>query len=518
MVLTWEKGYEDYNDKENWEPRYKELCRFAENVSVQLAQQLADDQLLDALEKLEELMRFYCVEGNMTALEPVMRKFNDLMSICQQRRISGVEVQYLEMLFLRVNAMLYRGHGQHKQGADCYDNCVKAAERCFETLKKAKHLSELQTFFVGWSCVECWKEAAEAHDAIMDAQGSMQILYEVVPMLEWLEKWLVDYPGICDQACELYAFSAGVFYPYGDSAAGAKCYQQAVRLFNALDASHGGDFYRARAIWVQCIHGTMAFFAAGDVNLMLQCEKEAAEYLAGRPGATLRDRTIVTSAQAIIDLQRSTALQQSGKPEQAIEIGKIAVAQLEVGLQIIQEDYEERHGYYRTVMSNIAARINNMCIGSKESLGVMYYQNDDPVAAEVTLKEVLEALNKTSGLHMTGSGAVLLQAEVLQYLGLIAADDGDGNQADFYGTQSADLAVSLGKESGNLNAWAVAAVSCSLVAETALAMKNKPKAAQYAEMGLSACDVLASANPDHPHLAIRSNLEKFKRKASRRFF
>ena len=40
MVLTWEKGYEDYNDKENWEPRYKELCRFAENVSVQLAQQL----------------------------------------------------------------------------------------------------------------------------------------------------------------------------------------------------------------------------------------------------------------------------------------------------------------------------------------------------------------------------------------------------------------------------------------------------------------------------------------------
>ena len=101
---------------------------------------------------------------------------------------------------------------------------------------------------------------------------------------------------------------------------------------------------------------------------------------------------------------------------------------------------------------------------------------------------------------------------------MIASENGDVNQADFYGTQSADLASSLAESSGNSNAWVLTIASSSLVAELALAVKNKAKAAQYAERGLSACDMLAQAIPNHPHLALRSNLEKIKRKANRRFF
>ena len=518
MLLTWNRGYEDYTDAANWEPRYAELCRLADSVTVADARQFSDEQLLDTLELLEELMRFYCVESNMAGLEQVMRKFNELMTLCRKRHMSGIELQYLEMVFQRINAMLYRAHGQHKQGVDCYDTCVETAERCFAALKKAGHLSDEQKFFVGWSCIECWKEAAEAHDALMDAPGTVRLMQEVLPMLEWVEKYLTDSPGICDQTAELYAACAGVFYQYGDAAGGDRCYRQAVRLFNRLDETIGSDFYRARAIWILCLHGTMAFLAAGDAGLMLQCEKEAAEYLTERPKAVLRDTTIVKSAQALISLQRSTALQQNGNLEAAIDLAKNAVAQLDVGLSILQEDCEGHQGYYSTVLSKIIARVNSMCVGSKETLGVMYYQNEDPVAAEMMMKDVLEELTRTTGPRMTGSGAVLIQSEALQYLALIASEDGDVNQADFYGTQSADLAFSLAESSGNINAWVLTVVSSSLVAEIALAVKNKAKAAQYAEQGLSACDALARAVPDHPHLALRGNLEKFRKKANRRFF
>ena len=518
MQLTWEKGYADYTDTANWQPRYDQLCRFAQSVDPQAVTQLSDSQLLDALELLEELMRFYCVESDMQKLETVMRKFNALMNLCRQRQMTGVEVQYLEMLFLRVNAMLYRMHGQHRQGADCYDKCVEAAKACFGTLKGANHLTGDQQLYVGWSCIECWKEAAEAHDAVMDAPGTLRLMHEVVPMLEWVDKWLVAHPGICDQASELHVAAAGMFYQYGDAPAGNNCYRHAVRLLNALDDALGSDFYRARAIWIMSIHGTMALLGVGDASVMLQCEKEAGEYLALRRRADIRDRSIVAAAQAAVSLQRSTVLQQNGKLDAAIGLARDGVAQLENSLRIIQKDYQNRQGYYRSVMSGIASRIYNVGLGSKESLGVMYYQSGDLAACETTMKEVLEELTKTTGLRMSGSGSVLIQAEVLQYLGLIASDNGDSYQADFYGTQSADMAITMARESNNVNAWSLAVGSCSLVAEIALQTKNKPKAAKYAEMGLTACEMLAQGKPDHPYLALRSDLEKYRKKALRRFF
>lgn len=518
MLLSWDKGYADYTDEANWLPRLEELRRFAAAMNVQTAQQLSDSELLDALEQLEELMRYCCAVNDMQNLEPVMRKFNDLMGICRSRGITGVEVLYLEMLFLRINAMLYRAHGQQRQGAECYDKCLITARNCFDMLKKTTHLTGKQTFFVGWSCVECWKESAEAHDSVLDTNTTVQLLHEVVPMLEWLDKFMVDHPGICDQASELYVNAAGMFYQYGDATGGDTCYRHAVRLLNTLDAVHGSDFYRARAIWIQGIHGTMAYLALGDAKVMLQCEQEAAEYLIQRCNASQRDRAIVEGAKATVTLQRSAAFQQNGKLGEAIRLAKDGVANLEASLDVIREDYEHRQGYYRTVMSNIAGRVYNIYVGSMETLGVMYYQNEDGAAAEAIFQKVLQELTQTTGLRMTGSGSVLIQAEVLQYLGLISSDAGNVYQADFYGAQSADMALSLGKESGNLNAWAIAVGSCSLVAEVALNTKNKPKASTYAELGLSACDALARINPNHPHLALRGNLEKFKKKASRRFF
>ena len=518
MRLTWNKEYEDYTDTANWQPRYEELCLFAEAFTMDWAEEKSDEILLDSLDMLEELLRFYCAESNMAKLEPVMRKFNSLLNLCRQRGMTGVEIRYMEMLFLRVNAMLYRMHGQHRQSADGYDRCVEAAGKCFQTMKASSHLSGEQTAYVAWSCIECFKEASEIHDIILDIPGTLRLLREAVSLLEWMDKFLVDRPGICDQASELYAGAAGMFYQYGDTKAGGSCYRQASRLLNALDAVWGSDFYRARAIWLMSIHGTMAFHTEGDTAIMLQCEKEAHEYLRQRYAAKPRDLAIVESAKAAIGLQRSSVVQQSGKLDNAIAIARDAIRALEESFAVVQADYEGRNDYHASVMSRIASRINNIWVGSKETLGDMLFQSGDIAGSEAAMKEVLDNLTKTSGIRMTGSGAVLIQSEVLQYLGMIAAEHGDPYQTDFYGTQSADMAFNLGKESGNANAWGLAVGSCSLVAETALAMKNKPKAAQYADLGLKAADALAKANPNHYILSLRRDLEKYYKKANRRFF
>lgn len=518
MELTWQKGYEDYTDTANWQPRYEKLCRFAEQLGEQEMARCSDAQLLDSMERLEELMRYYCVQDDMKKLEPAMRKFNSMMELCRSRGMGGVEVLYLQMLFHRINAMLYRRHGQHRQGAEGYDKCLVIARKCLDALKTATHLSEEQTLFVGWNCVECWKEAGEAHDAIMDMAATERLLRETVEIVKSLDKYLIDNPGLCDQASEIYANAAGVFYQSGDLAAGNQYYREAVRLLNTLDTVHGSDFYRARAIWMLGIHGAMAFIAAQDPGVMLQCEKEAAEYLVQRPRAAARDRAIVEGTKATVTFQRSVACQQNGQLPDAIRLAKDSIAAFERSMDILEKDYADRQGYYRTVQSRIVARINNMRTTAMESLGIMHYQNQELEGSEQVLKAVLDELNKTEGPKMAGSAAVVIQAEVLQYLSMIACDRGDGYQTDFYGTQSADMAYTLGRDSGQNNAWILAIVSCSLVAETALSMKNKAKAATYAQMGLDACDALERTAPNTPQLALRSTLAKFKKKASRKFF
>lgn len=517
MKLTFHKEYEDYADKVNWLPRFEELKTIFSGLSSTQIASLGNDALLDTMEDVEELMRYYAATQNAAGLEPVMRKFYEMLQQCKARNIRGVEVLYLEMLFLRIDGMLYRGNGQYRQSAQGYDRCLSVARQCFEALKNSA-LDKEQRFFVGWSCVECFKEASEAHDLSMDVPGAVKILHEVIPLLQWLEKDLTEMPGICDQASELYANAGGAFYQYGDPAGGNSCYLSACDLLRALDIVHGSDFYLARAIWLRSVHGLMALMAAGDPKIMLQCEQEAVEFLRQRPAASLRDRTIVEAAKAVVLIQRSLAFQQNGKLEDAIKMAKDGVAELGACLDVLKEDYEGRHDYYRSVLEKIAGRIYNSYVGAMETLGVMYFQNDDEVAAEMTLKDVLSELTESGGLRMAGSGAALIQAETLQYLGIIATGEGDAYQADFYGTQAADLALSLGEETGNPAAWGVAAISCSLVAEVALDMKNKPKAGTYADKGLAACDALERIAPGSPQLSMRSNLVKFKKKASRRFF
>lgn len=518
MQLTYDKGYADYTDTAHWLPRLEQLKAAAGALTPDSAASMPDAQLLDAMEQLEELMRFYCSEQDFQGLEPAMRKFNDLLKLCRSRMISGVEVSYLEMVFLRLNALLYRGHGQNRQAAEGYQKCLDIAKRCFSQLRASSHLNTEQILFVGWNCVECFRETAETNDAILNADASVETLRAMIPMLKWLETYILTAPGLCDQAAEQYTTIAGILYQHQDMVTAGRCYESAIELLNGLDTRIGSDFYRARAIWVHCNYGLMEFMQRGNPNVMIACEKEADEYLLERQFAEKRDTAIVQGAKGMVLIQKGLAFQQNGNLPQAISLAGEGCNMLKETLEVLENDYKPHRDYYRTVVFRIAARVYNSYVGALDGLGVMYYQNEDSDLAEQTFSTALDLLTDSDTYSMGESGSALIRAEANQYMSLISSDKGDVFQADFYGTQAADLAMELGEQTGNAGAWDIAMVSCCLVAEICLAMKNKPKALTYADKGLLACDNLAQLMPQNPKLQLRDNLIKFRKKASRRFF
>lgn len=513
MRLSWDTGYEDYTDLEHWEPKFAWLKSFAQNLDTNAS--MGPEDLRDTLEVLEELMRFYCSQQDLKGLEPVMRKFAALL---QRLPEAGPEDLYLQAFFLRLNGMLYRSVGQNRKALEQYDRSVAAAGRCYSMLENCRNLDPDQKFYVAWNCVECYREAAEVRDLLMDAPGAMEILRQVMPILYAMDAQLLESPGIADKASELYLGAGGLFWQNQDAEMGRYCFRSSARLLRELDRLYDSDFYLARAIWADSIHGTMAMLLGGDASVILQCEQDAAEYLQQRLYAQRRDKAIVDAARASATLQRAAYFQQNGQQAEAIAQFQIGIGLLEQSYDTLTAELGEQGGYRHGVINGIASRVHGAMVGAKQSLGVTYYQNDDPETARELLREVLERLNNKNGHRVVGTSGTMLQAATLEYLSLIAAGFGNYNEADFYGTQGADMALGVGRETGNPMIWEVALVCCSQVAEVALAMKNKAKAQQYAALGLEACDALERAMPDHPHLVLRGNLVKFHKKATRRFF
>lgn len=518
MLLIYNRGYEDYSDTENWLPRLAFLKRIADDVSVDQPERMDDQQLLDTMELLEELMRYYCSKSDFQSLEPVLRKFYGMRKLCISRGIGGLEYSYLDMVFLRINAMLYRGHQQKRQAAAEYETCLTAARHCFAQLKSCSTLDNEQMIYVCWNCVECFREAAEVNDEILDTSRSAEILREIVPILSWLKEYLHDAPGICDQAADLFTTIAGVLSQSQDFSVSQSCYENAIAMYNGLDQQGTSAFYRAKAIWVQCNYGLMKYILQGNPDVMLACEQEADAYLTHRTDAITRDNAIVRSAQGVILFQKAVAFQQNGNLPEAVQLAVNAIKKLESALQILEADYKSREGYYRAVIFRIATRVYTTYVGALDSLGGLYYHNDQPELAEQMLTKALELLTDTSSYALGESSCALIRAEVNQYMSLIAFDKGDAYQAEFYGTQSADEAFDVAQQTGNVNAWVLAVGSCSMMAEAYLGIRNKPKALVYADKGLQACEQLTRIAPDHAVLSLQRTLMTYRKKASRRFF
>ena len=85
MELVWHKGYEDYDDPA-WQARKDRLTAAWKSVSLQQADGMDTEALLDHLELAEELMRHYTAVKDFRNLEPVMRSYESMLKLLRSRQ------------------------------------------------------------------------------------------------------------------------------------------------------------------------------------------------------------------------------------------------------------------------------------------------------------------------------------------------------------------------------------------------------------------------------------------------
>lgn len=518
MRLTWETGYCDYDDVEHWLPILKELQCFEQTITIGHACEMEEETLLNAMERLEELMRFYASTGNYRNLEQVMRKQDKLLCLCSERGISGIGYRYLDMEFTRLNALLYRAHDRNKQSVEYFNQFCCQSQMVFHQLISSKdRLSKEQILYIGWSCVEGCKEAIQANDAILNTVVSMGIMKNMIPMLDWLKPYMEDAAGICDQSAEMYAMIAGAFYMNGDSATGMECYQNSLYLYQKIVQESDSDFYQAKYIWVMGMQGFQEFLVNGNPEVMLRCETLARIYLQERHPLH-SEQGIVIGVLGMIAMQKSSAYQQEENLQEAITFAESACSYLQESMDLLECAYKEHQGYYRLVVSEMVAKIFNAYVGAAESSGIQYYYAGRFIESKEMLEKALELLTDCKEYSMSESAAMVVRAESFQYLALIAMEHGDSTQAEFYGTQGIEFANHAAAEAGNSAAYQIEIACCTLMAELYLNRKEKEKAKEYAMRGLTACETLSSIQPQNPQLEMRTLLEKYYKKASRKFF
>lgn len=192
---------------------------------------------------------------------------------------------------------------------------------------------------------------------------------------------------------------------------------------------------------------------------------------------------------------------------------------LRSALDTLEKDGQEPHSaFYRATMTALVAKVFGCYVGMLDMLGVYWYQNGQPEKAKAALKKAIDLLTNKKEYKASEAAVTIVYAECYLYMALIASEEGNTSEAEFYGAQSACLAVDMAKRTQSNPAWQIEISACVFVSELYLAMKNKPKAAEYAEMGLAACAMLAKTDPHNDLLEMRSVLEKFRKKALRRFF
>lgn len=519
MYLSWRTDYRDFADTEHWVPRCIELEKTFLQISLETISAIETKELLDIMEQMSELMIYYVTIENMEKLEPVMRIQEQMLQVCKDRGVSYVGYFYLEMMFARINGLLYQSYHKNRQAVECYHEFIKKAELCFQAVKMDFSLSIAQKLYVGWSCAEGYKAAAAAERMLLNNKEVFNIYRSVLQILAWIETYMQEFPGICDKVADFYALIASEFYLNQQREEGAKYYEKTISILQNIYLKDKNDFYFSKIIWYYSTYGIAEFSNSRGSEKMLEAAKRAAEFLKTR-NPQGREKGIVEGALGMTALQQGMLLQQSNKPSEAVECLTESKNNLKKALYLLEMEllYKDKIGYEASIIKDMALKVYSSYTTSQYLLGIQYYLCKQLRQSSDIFTAVLASLTNEKKYRLSTVEAMMLRADINQYLAKISIDERDKSRAEFYSTQAADLSLELAQEMGYAFAWGIHISSCMMAAEIYLNMGNRDKASEYADKGILACEILKQIEPAHPKLIMKKSLSKLKAKANRKFF
>lgn len=517
MNLTFDESFDETIALGENASVIRELQKTADAVSHETAQGMHTEELLDVMECLNTLMTYYAVRTDFHKLEPVMRKQQYFLNLCKERNVRHIGYAFLKMAFLRANALLYSNSRQLQQTADYYAQAVPLAENCFSLLQHNTDLSETQKLYVGWNCILTIREAADTEEMLARHLNSVDLLRKTLPMLLWLEPFLLQTTDICDRIASLYAGIGGIFFSSQDIKNANICYQHAINLYETIDNRYGSDFFRAKAIWIKSEYGKQRIIFENAADILEECRTDTESFFTLR-NPSKRDRAIVEGARGNLLLCKSCSCQVNGDLQSAISYGERACRQFELAFHVLEDIYKDATGYAKNVLGTIVNQLYAQLISGSDSLGVQYYGAENYESAENALLKAVSLITDKPEYTIGETASITVQAECYQYLTLISFNEGNAEQAEFYGKNAAAMANQAAEAINNPMVTGLAVTVNGLMAEFYLNMKNKNAARQYSETGLHYCAKLRALNPQSPQLQMENVLQKILRKASRKFF
>lgn len=123
-----------------------------------------DQDLIQQLEACETESRSLIRQGNIRGLEPVMRRWEDLLSRCQSQGLDTADSHYFAMVFYQLNGALYQNVGQGRQMAESFLDGEKEAVRCGELLMMSGEAGQApeRHLIMAQNCGEYLRMAAAA--------------------------------------------------------------------------------------------------------------------------------------------------------------------------------------------------------------------------------------------------------------------------------------------------------------------------------------------------------------------
>jgi tetratricopeptide (TPR) repeat protein len=504
-------------------PVIRELEKTAQTVSAASAAGMDVEELLAVMENLNSLMNYYAAGTDYQRLEPIMRKQQELLNLCEKPYAEHIGYVFLQMEFLRINAILYSSNGQLQQSADYYQKAESRAEHCFFLLQCDNDLSEEQILYVGWNCILLINEAADTEEKFQRHESSVDFFRSILPMLIWLEPILAEHTDIAkgadlyDRIASLYVRVAGLLFTEQDMEHANNSYQRAIKLYERIDEEEGSDFFRARAIWVKSSYGIQRAVFQNNSDVLEQCQADIDTYFVVRSPSE-RDRAIVEGALGNLLLSKSTACAANDDIQGALANAQKACHYLEASLEVMEKTGKEADGYGKIMLSTMANQIYAQVIAGLKTLGILNYLAEDFDSAEEDFLKTIAYFVDRTEFGIGETYAVAVQAECYQYLTAISLNKGNAEQAGFYGKNAVTMAGQAAEATNNPVTIGLAITSNAVMAEFYLNMRDKSSAKQCADTGLLYCERLRGMNPQAPQLEMEASLQKLQRKAARKFF
>lgn len=424
-----------------------------------------DQDLIQQLEACETESRSLIRQGNIRGLEPVMRRWEDLLSRCQSQGLDTADSHYFAMVFYQLNGALYQNVGQGRQMAESFLDGEKEAVRCGELLMMSGEAGQApeRHLIMAQNCGEYLRMAAAALET-ENSGAAFRMACRGAQISDWLWPMLDNDAARTSAEGSLQIFS--MYTACGRWKEGNEWARKAAGRFEELHR-RTGEATDLCSQW------------KAEMAVLLQAlaqEGEGAGQLAGY-------------LEKLETLEGQLSAQGGGKTDPAFwqiqALSVMALAALGTGAGGVSD----------AAWQKVGNEIFNAYLSGVMIWGKYCFQEKRFQEAKEQYLEILRQLDGNP-FGMQQAAQLLCRIQIYTELGQMALETGDAaGKADFYYTHAAQDAWE-GVKNSQTPQMLQAAVLALLGAAEIKRQTDPAQADGYARQGLEVCGLLEKMGGD----------------------